>query len=259
MRGDSTVGFYDALAEHYHLIFEDWEKSIARQSAILNRLIGAEASGPMKILDCACGIGTQALGFAMRGHRVVGSDLSPQAVARARREAANRGLELEMEFHVSDMTSLKEIADRDFDVVASLDNALPHLEPEQVVAAVRAMSVKVKPGGLILASIRDYDRLIVERPKVQEPVFYTDEGARRIVHQVWDWTDHDRYNVHLYITLERGGEWRALHFASEYRCLLRAELSGALEREGFGAVRWLMPQETGYYVPTVLARRGRRG
>ena len=28
-------------------------------------------------------------------------------------------------FHISDMTSLAEITDRDFDVVAALDNALP--------------------------------------------------------------------------------------------------------------------------------------
>ena len=119
---DPIRGFYDPLAEHYHLVFEDWDASIERQANILNALLASQVhDGPLKILDCACGIGTQTLGFASRVHHVVASDLSPEAVARAKREAERRGLEIS--FHVSDMTSLAEIEDRNFDVVAALDNA----------------------------------------------------------------------------------------------------------------------------------------
>jgi len=50
--------FYDALAENYHLIFADWEASIARQADVLAGLLG----GARTVLDAACGIGTQALG-----------------------------------------------------------------------------------------------------------------------------------------------------------------------------------------------------
>ena len=32
--------FYDDLAPDYHLIFEDWERSIARQAAVLATLLG---------------------------------------------------------------------------------------------------------------------------------------------------------------------------------------------------------------------------
>src|SRR5579863_5408728 len=117
----AAFDFYEALAERYHLIFEDWDKSIARQAAVLNPLLQSVLTRtPFKLLDCACGIGTQAIGFAQAGHRVVASDLSPAAVARARREAERRGLDIS--FAVSDMTSLAEIAGADFDVVAALDN-----------------------------------------------------------------------------------------------------------------------------------------
>ena len=254
MTPETTLKFYDGLAEHYHLIFEDWEKSIERQANAIDRLIvPAGSATSQKILDCSCGIGTQALGLARRGHRVVASDLSPKAVARAKREAQKRGLEIE--FQVADMTSLAEIADSDFDVVASLDNALPHLEPEQVAAAVRAIGGKLKPGGLLVASIRDYDRLIVERPVMQGPMFYGGGRTRRIVHQVWDWIDRERYVLHQYVTLEEGEAWAAHHFVSTYRCLLREELSRALEGEGFDEIRWMMPDESGYFQPLVLARR----
>ena len=65
---------------------------------------------------------------------------------------------------ISDMTSLAEITDHDFDVVAALDNALPHLTADQLRRAVGAMGSKLKPNGLFTASIRDYDTLILEDP-----------------------------------------------------------------------------------------------
>jgi len=49
--------------------------------------------------------------------------------------------------------------------------------------------------------------------------------------------------------------WTSHHFLSEYRCLLRGELSAALELAGFEQVQWLMPQESGFYQPIVLARK----
>ena len=179
--------------------------------------------------------------------------MSPASVARAKREAEKRGLRIS--FHVSDMTSLAEIPESDFDVVAALDNALPHLSAEQVAAAVRAMGSKLKPGGMLIASIRDYDTLIERRPAIQEPAFYGEEEKRRIVHQVWDWIAHDRYTLHHYMTSQTEDGWEAHHFVSEYRCLLRAELAQALESAGFNQIRWLMPNESGFYQPIVVAKR----
>jgi glycine/sarcosine N-methyltransferase len=254
MTRESTRGFYDPLAEHYHLIFEDWDKSIERQAGVFDALLASGlGTGPLRILDCACGIGTQALGFASRGHQVVASDLSSAAVARARREAERRGHAIS--FHISDMTSLAEIPDRDFDVVAALDNALPHLSAAQVVAAVRAMSTKLRAGGLLIASIRDYDALIVQRPTIQEPAFYGGDGDRRIMHQVWDWIDHERYAVHLYISQQTKDGWKAHNFVSEYRCLLRSELATALESAGLSEVCWRMPTESGFHQPIVVAQK----
>jgi SAM-dependent methyltransferase len=209
---------------------------------------------PLKILDCACGIGTQALGLAGFGHQITASDLSRAQVNRAKREAER--LALDISFHISDMTSLAEITDHDFDVVAALDNALPHLTTGQLKDAVGAAGSKLKSNGLFIASIRDYDTLILEKPTAQEPAFYGEEGDRRIIHQVWDWMDAATYTLHLYITMQSGQIWTTHHFVSEYRCLLRNELSTVLQSSGFREVRWLMPAESGFYQPLVLARRG---
>ena len=249
---ENVSSFYEALADHYHLIFDDWNRSIERQAGILNQILTAQVAGcSLKVLDCACGIGTQSIGLASLGHRVVASDLSRAEVTRAKREAESRALDIS--FYVSDMTSLAEIVDNDFDVVAAFDNALPHLSLEELELAVRAMGSKLRPNGLFFASIRDYDALILKKPKMQEPAFYGIEGERRIVHQVWEWIEEARYVLHLYITMQSGPVWTTRHFTAEYRCLLRNELSTALNCAGFGEVRWLMPHESGYYQPIVLA------
>ena len=85
---------YDELAPHYHQIFEDWEASIERQSTVLTAILQRECGDrrPVRVLDCACGIGTQSLGLAMNGFDVTGCDISIGAVQRARSEASKRGL-----------------------------------------------------------------------------------------------------------------------------------------------------------------------
>lgn len=70
MSETSVAHFYDELADAYHLIHSDWDTSIRRQGSALDALIGQDR---VTILDCSCGIGTQAMGLALRGHRVTGS------------------------------------------------------------------------------------------------------------------------------------------------------------------------------------------
>jgi glycine/sarcosine N-methyltransferase len=63
--------FYDELAESYHLIFDDWNAAIARQREVLAKLLPVAATGK-RVLDCACGIGTQTIGLAILGFSVEG-------------------------------------------------------------------------------------------------------------------------------------------------------------------------------------------
>lgn len=104
-------------------------------------------------------------------------------------------------------------------------------------------------------SIRDYDLLVVERPKIQGPSFYSDSGSKRIVFQIWDWEDERRYRFHLYITRSAESRWQTLHFTSTYRAVLRSQLRKILEQAGFTSVHWQLPTESGFYQPIFIARR----
>ena len=147
------------------------------------------------------------------------------------------------------------IPEGDFDAVICIDNALPHLDGlDQVAQATTQIRTKLRPGGLFVAGIRDYDALVREKPVVQGPAFYTDDGRRRIVHQVWDWFDDRRYTFHLYITRETSDGWESQHYVSTYCALLRAEMTSVLEQAGFIGARWFFPAESGFYQPIVLAK-----
>lgn len=251
---DDPKSFYDRLAENYHLIFEDWDASIKRQSSILGSILERECGIPstVRILDCACGIGTQLLGLAARGFRLTGCDFSSASIARVRKETGQRRLLIPA--YIADMQDLSVVPEKDFDAVMCMDNALPHLESdEQLLKALLEIRSKLALNRLLMVSMRDYDRLLQERPAIQAPMFYRDHGRRRIVHQVWDWIDDRRYSFHLYITRETESGWEGQHYASTYRALLRDELSRLLEAAGFANCRWILPAQSGFYQPILLA------
>lgn len=240
--------FYDDLSADYHLIFDDWRRSVVWQGETLDRLIRAErGAGPCSILDASCGIGTQAIGLALRGHRVTATDLSPRAVERAAREAASFGVSLST--GVADLRTLD--VPGSFDVVISCDNALPHFDTDaEWLAALRAVRARLRSGGLFLASIRDYDQILRERARSTTPHVYDD----RIVFQVWDWLDARKYLFHHFILCRRDGTWETKQRTSTYRGVLRAEISAWLREAGFARERWLLPADSGYYQPLVFAR-----
>jgi glycine/sarcosine N-methyltransferase len=252
--GESTEAFYDDLADYYHLMFENWDHSIARQAAILGSILEQfSGNASAYVLDCACGIGTQSLGLAQRGHTVVGSDFSKSAVARARNEARMRNLNIT--FCVADMRNLSVIREDGFDAVLVADNALPHLllqpDLEQAIAEIAA---KLKDSGILLATVRDYDHLLLTRPTMQEPAFYEQDGNTRFVHQVWQWHG-EQYALHVYLTLETENGWRVKHFTSTYRALRRSDLNQALQLAGFTDIRWLEPGATSFYQPILVATK----
>lgn len=253
---DEISEFYDELSAQYHLLYADWDEAVARHGRVFDGLIGAVLGpGPKRILDAACGIGTQAIGLAQRGHQVTGTDLSAGAVARAQREAQRLGVTLAVQ--VADLRELTEAISGPFDAVCALDNALPHLEGEaEVSQALRGLASLLVPGGLFLASIRDYDAMLQDRPRVEVPRVIDEPDGHRVVFQVWDWAaDGGSYRLHLYFVRYRDGRGADTRvFTSRYWPLTRTRLEALLGAAGFTDVAWHEPDSTGFHQPIVAAR-----
>ena len=259
-RSDDVTAFYDGLADEYHLLFADWDASVRRQGEILDRLIvsrlGIQPGGqPRTVLDCSCGIGTQAIGLAERGYRVHATDIAPAAVERAAREAIRFGVSLST--GVADLRALDALPGA-YDLVISCDNALPHLlTDDELLAAASGMHTRLREGGLLLVSLRDYDQLLAERPRADLPRVFDRPDGRQIAFQVWDWVaDAPVYTVHQFIVREEsGGVWQTHHEQAVYRALQRHELTTILRNVGFQDIQWHEPADSGYYQPIVTARR----
>jgi ubiquinone/menaquinone biosynthesis C-methylase UbiE len=256
----AVAQFYDQLAADYHFIFADWKQSVQRQAGILSKLIERlKGAPPLTVLDCTCGIGTQAIGLALKGYTVHATDLSAEAVERARREAEGFGAELT--FGVADLLKLDTQVDGQFDVVLAFDNALAHfLTDADLQTAIRNMAAKTVPGGLWLASLRDYDRLLQERPRSTQPQVADTPDGRRISFQVWDWSgDGHSYTLNHFTVKQTGEDWETSCRVTQLRAWRRAELTLTLNQVGLSDIQWHMPEASGYYQPVVTAlKRGMR-
>jgi SAM-dependent methyltransferase len=251
----SVRDFYDQLATDYHLIYEDWRAAVRRQGAILDRWIRSiMGPGSQKILDCACGIGTQAIGLALRGHQVTATDISATSVERARKEAADAGVDIA--FGSADFRMLERDVTGPFDVVVACDNSLPHLTTdEELSQAARSIHGMLRPGGLLIASTRDYEEALRAGTTGTPPRMFDDERGRRVVFQTWAWQPDGRtYTVHLFILRGDDGGWDVNEYQTTYRAVLPAELSQILSEAGFGQVTWQRPADSGFYQPLVTAR-----
>jgi len=234
---EMVVGFYDDFAADYHLVYGgNWESAVERQGKVLDALIQAELSGARSVLDCSCGIGTQAIGLARRGYRVVGTDISKRAIERARREARRLGTEASFAF--ADFRDLSRI-DGEFDVVISCDNAVPHLlDADDVPKALGQMRGKLRPGGLLVITMRDFDAALMEKPPTTLPIIVAGP-PRRVLVRLADWDeDQPCYTVRFLALTDREDGWELTEHTTRYRAITRNELSTAATTAGFAESRW---------------------
>lgn len=130
-----------------------WE-TVAQEGDYLASLL--QELDVQSVLDCACGVGTQALGLAQHGYRVTASDISAELIREAQRNAAHANVE--MSFRQASMDSLSTIFTEQFDVVLSAGDGLPHLKTKAgVKQGLIEMSKRVRPGGWLLIGLNDYE------------------------------------------------------------------------------------------------------
>lgn len=248
--------FYDKMAADYLLISTGWAGSSERQGEVIENLIrqALRTPGPYRILDCSCGVGTQAFGLAMRGHHVTGTDISPGAIQKAQAERAKLGLPVELA--VADMRSLEGV-NGPFDAVVSFDNSLAHLvtDADLAFALSNVLSV-LRPGGVFLASLRDYDQARQDRPTGTMPRRIVDSFGERVYVQTWDWSDDGQYyDLRLFVLKRSGESWSARPLETRMRAYTRAEITTELEKTGFASGEWVFTGQSGYYQPVLVARK----
>ena len=245
--------FYDNLASQYDKLFLDWQSTTQEQAVILDRLFtenGFDQSA--HILDCACGIGTQAIGLAVIGYNITGSDISDGEIAEAKERAAKNNVRISFEH--ADFCALSEVFSEQFDIIIAMDNALPHmLTADDLSLAIKSIVTQLADGGMFVASIRDYDALLMDKPPYSPPYIHQTANGQRVSFQTWNWSG-ENYRLIQYI-IDDQNTLEVSRFACEYRATRRAEITNLLLENGCSKVTWLFPEETGFYQPIVVARK----
>ena len=250
---DITQTFYNHLAKQYDRLFLDWQSTTHEQALILEPIFqeyGFDRSA--RILDCACGIGTQSIGLAALGYQVTASDISNGELTEARERAEKNGVQIR--FEQADFRALSDTFREQFDIVIAMDNALPHmLSRSDLEIAASSIMGQTEKGGIFVASIRDYDSLLDEKPPYSPPYIHKTAKGQRVSFQTWIWKE-DSYRLVQYI-IEDEDALRISKFECEYRAVRREELTEVLLSAGCREVVWKFPEETGFYQPILIARK----
>lgn len=246
-----TQTFYDNLSSHYDKLFMDWNAATREQAVLLNKLFADQGFGQSaRILDCACGIGTQAIGLAALGYDVTASDISDAELSQARERSLQN--QVSIRFAQADFRALGKTFSEVFDIVIAMDNALPHmLSHADLNEAIKSITEQIAPGGIFIASIRDYDDLLQKKPSYSPPYIHATSSGQRVSFQTWNW-EGDHYKLTQYI-IEDEESLHVNKFECEYRATRREELTQLLYAHGCKKVIWKFPNETGFYQPIVIA------
>jgi SAM-dependent methyltransferase len=203
-------------------------------------------------LDVSCGIGTQAIALSQQGYSVAASDLSNSAIKRARKEAADRALDID--FSVCDMRQAYTHHRREFDIVISCDNSIAHLLTDtDLLAALTEMRACLKIGGGCLITARDY---AVEERGVNLVRPYgvrVENGKRFLIFQVWDYID-ERYDLSLFFIEEDAAAEFVKAHVMRSRCYAIPiwRLIELMHEAGFANVRRI---DGRFYQPVYLAQK----
>jgi SAM-dependent methyltransferase len=243
--------FYDDLAPFYHLIYPDWEKSIARQGGQLDAVIRELCGDARIVLDVSCGIGTQVLGLTQAGYKVTGSDLSTKEIERARSEASNR--DLKISYSVADMREAFDHHDTQYDVVISCDNSVPHLlSDNDILTAFKQMYQCIRPGGGCIITVRDYEKEDLTKQQIKPYGVREERGVRWLAWQIWD-PHPPTYDLTMYIVEDRGVSNCETHvMRSVYYAVEIPKLIKLMEGAGFHEVRRI---DNGFFQPMIVGTR----
>ena len=177
-----------------------------------------------------------------------------EALISELREAAGRAEKygVKIRFEHANFCALSDAFSEQFDIVIAMDNALPHmLTREALRASVESIVGQIRPGGILVASIRDYDSLLAEKPPYSPPYIHKTDKGQRVSFQTWEWSGRN-YRLTQYI-IEDEDSLQISKFVCEYRAACREELTDLLLDCGCREVAWKFPEETGFYQPIVVA------
>lgn len=228
--------------EHGELIRRELERGLKRaggEVGALLRIFSWEDIPPGgRVLDLCCGIGRHSLLLAEQGYQVVGVDLSPILISRARELAKSRGIEDRVEFLLGDMRNIKEVLkDRSgsFNAAINMNTSLGYYGEKEDEEVLRQLWDLSAPEGVLVIDIGNRDWII--RHFLARDVRETAEGLIKVITRSLDLESSRMENLYEYY--ERRGEElrRSAVVRIDHRVYSLHELVRLVEKGGWEYLR----------------------
>jgi glycine/sarcosine N-methyltransferase len=183
---------YTDLAADYQWLFSDHivgeTPSLGLTSPGAGGLIAAavDALAPgAPVLDCACGIGSDALALARKGFKVTATDGSPSMVAAASERLTR--LAAPVSVAQSLWEDLPARVDGRFDLAFCLGNAIVHAGSiPRMTQALRGIRSVLRPDGKIVVDSRNWELMYKDRPRIVSASSVKErDGIRCVSFYIW--------------------------------------------------------------------------
>jgi 2-polyprenyl-3-methyl-5-hydroxy-6-metoxy-1,4-benzoquinol methylase len=223
----SVEEFYDALAADYDTM-TGFEKRFVQEKPFFRLLV--ERYSIRTALDAGSGTGFHSLLLAQQGVGVTAVDLSGDMLEGVKSHAER------MNLHITTVRSnfqdLEKVLKSTFDAVFCMGNSLAHLLAEEDLrTTLRNFSSLVKPQGILFIQNLNYDRILVQRERIQS----VKEAGNKTFVRFYDFGEN-RLSFNI-LTIERGKEGVRQSMRSvQLRLLLSNELVRLLLEYGFSEI-----------------------
>ena len=170
--------FFIEKGELFLKWFDILERRGMLQAEGLARVLKRHGVSEGRILDLCCGVGRIAIPLAKLGYRVVGVDISPLYVKKAREKAEENWVAGKTRFIVGDARRLKDAVSDEapFDAVINVWTSIGYFEMEDDIEMFRQAREVTRDGGLlVIADTACKESFIKTRSRLKE-VSVTDFG-----------------------------------------------------------------------------------
>lgn len=231
---NDTTAFYDAFAEDYQFSYRDWDTELEREGLNLRRYLRPHHVAT--VLDASCGPGTQAIALARVGYTVTAADPSQRLLERAAENAAAKDVAGRITFIQSDFQSLHHHLDQPFDAIITKGSSLPHLlYDDQIEETLLIFFELLRPGGVLLIGMRDFELLLEDRPRFLPGRVHDEPNEQVITFDIWDWDDGPPITVtaNRFLVRGHGDTYRVNKYPVTFRALTAEELEVVISEVGF--------------------------